>query len=433
MSRRGSGATLSRVISVLSHLSVFGASALAVRATVDAVTTTWTAGLTTPLIAVLVGALLGGWLASRERGTVALLIGLSGLVAVLVGDTFTSIEVFGASALWGLPHLLAGIVLAVIGVRAVVSRGLVACWFAGLVVTPLASSWLIQHTVGHLFVWIGIAALLATVVTLAAVRLTLSTAPTSTPFTSTTSTPAPPATNLKTLQQLLLGVAAVTAAGPLVQPQHPTKDTHLAVLYCVLLVVAAFTLYTAGHLVLPGLAGIVMLGTVLVGTAYQVTVQLVQAQVSGVAGVFAIAGLVGAGAAVAGVYASVAVRRVVLLAGPAVAWLGLLGTLAVGNSPLLALWSVTVIAAGVGTTLGAGLPTAAITAAIPTSTRTSAVLAGGLLVVSVIAGLKLGQGLRVLAMLTGRTSSDMAPYWFVSCSLVIAMTGLVGYRSRKAV
>jgi hypothetical protein len=219
-------------------------------------------------------------------------------------------------------------------------------------------------------------------------------------------------------------VTIFAAIGPLVQPLEPNRAVDLVILYSMLVALAGFTLYAASRALSPALAGIALVGVVLIGTGYQLTVQLQRVKIAGVGEAFAVAGLLGSVAAVAAISTSPKACRMLLLLGPVVTLLGLLATLDIGGKPRFVLWSTSVIAIGVGATLGAGLR--------PVN-RTAASLAGGLLVSSVVIGVKLGQGIRVLNVLTQGTPGGVMLHWFIPCVLLIAVAILIGVQNWREV
>ncbi|WP_412541044.1 hypothetical protein R8Z50_35635 [Longispora sp. K20-0274] len=396
-------------------VTVAATASVGTRVIMQATTTGWASGLTEPLIAALVGVVAGGWLAKRGWARWAVTAGLGVAAVLLLGNAYTKIEFFGQLMVHGAPFLAAAVAFGAVLVQAVAPlpktrrpnvAALGACWGGAVLGTMLASAWLEAHVAGQLFVWIAAAGFLTSLVP--------------SPFENVRKRPVDPGAG--PLLVLLGGIAVLSAVGPLIQPIRPASAADLMILYIGFAALAGYTLYAAGRCRGVALAGVGVLGVVVLGTSVQLTAQLQRIKLEGIGTAFAVAGLLGLVSAVAAALAPDRFRRPLLVIGPAVTLLGLLATLDIGGKPRFALWAIVLIAIGAGATAGAGLPD---------MNRTTAVLAGGLLVAAVAIGVKLAQGIRVLSLLTGGTPGGVMMHWSVPCAVMLAVAGYVGYQRRR--
>ncbi|GIG58096.1 hypothetical protein Lfu02_24680 [Longispora fulva] len=393
-------------------VTVAATASVGTRVIMQASTTRWVDGLKEPLIGILVGVVAGAWLAKRGWARWAVMAGLGVTAAVLLGNAYTNVEFFGQLVVHGLPFLAAAVAFGAVLTHAVApfpktrrprAAVLAACWAGAVFCTGLAGAWLEANVNDKLFLWIAVLGFLTSLVP--------------SPFENVKKRPVDPGAGQ--LLVLLGGLAVFAAVGPLLQPLRPTTPTDLMILYLALAALAGYALYASIRSRGPLLAGVALLGVVVVGTSVQLTVQL---QGIRIGPAFAVAGAVGLVVAVAAVLAPDRIRRPLLMIGPAVTLLGLLGTLDVGGKPRFALWSIIAVAIGAAATVGAGLREV---------NRTTAVLTGGLLVSAIAIGVKLAHGIRVLSVLTGGTPGGVLMHWFIPCVVVLAVTGYVGYQARR--
>ncbi|MGY0230453.1 hypothetical protein [Longispora urticae] len=396
-------------------VTVAATAGVGTRVIMQAASTGWGGGLTEPLVGILIGAVAGGWLAKFGWARWAVTAGLGVAAVLLAGNAYTTVELFGQSLAHGVPYLAGAVAFGAILPQAVAplaktrrpnAAGLAACWGGAVLGTLLASSWLEANVNGQLYVWIAVLGFLTSLLP--------------TPYENVKKRPVDPGAG--PLLPLLGGLAVFAAVGPLVQPIQPTSAGDLMILYLTLLALAGYALYASVRSRGPLLAGVALLGVVLFGTAVQVTLQMQKIALKGYGVAFVVAGVLGVAVVVAAALAPDRFRRPLLMIGPGVALAGLLPVLDIGGKPRVALWAIVVVAVGVAATVGAGLRDA---------NRTTTVLAGGLLVSAIVIGVKLAQGIRILALLTGGTPGGVLAHWFAPCVVLIAVAGFVGYQRRK--
>ncbi|WP_157641058.1 hypothetical protein [Longispora albida] len=397
-------------------VTVLGTVVMGVYMLAAAVTADWRSGLTWPLATALLGPLLGAWLARRGLGRWTLTASLGLTTALFAGMNYS-----GASWLvnlkdLGVPHGLAAVGLGAVLPYAVAPLAktrrpaallLSGVWGAALLFAPIGMAYLQRYTGIEIYIWIGLAGFLASLVPV--------------PFSSLGRRPRDPGSG--SLFQWLGGLAILAIVSPIIQPQYPVKAAELTALYAVLAALVAYTVYASLRVAGPALAGVLVTGFVLVGTGYVLTrILAVTEYTKEISLPFAVAGLAGALAVAAALRLSVPARRWAAMIGPGLALLGLLGILDVGGKPRFAMWLLIAVAIGAGLSLGAGLASV---------NRSTALLTGGLLAVAVLAGSKLSQGLHVLAALTEGTASGMARHWVILCLLPLAAAAFIAYRQPR--